>query len=364
MSVDTLCKIWALKLVTFQADISSLLKKSKRLAEQLNNTTINMENSQSLTQDKLRLHELMVHLTEELQRHRDEASAKKRLHEWQKSLDRMRAKIRKISHTLGEVGLVDMAAIDKLCDTEDYSQPHYEVLSQELQRCEALRHDNLSILIDRVWSQIYLWFNMTLQHSNMKHCKQDCASVELLELLEQKVIDLQTFYHDHSDIFQLYAKRDELWTRMAELDHLAGEPTRYRNRGGQLLREEKERNYIQGKLPEIEAKLGELVRHFEESEGRQFTVFNVEIMHKITMDWEEYNQTKANEIQRRKQSMFQTTTPRLIRGSSTTSSLVLNGKTPQRAKSGKLSARGLSSNGSTSSSLLSDRKPPQRNKCV
>ncbi|KAH8372309.1 hypothetical protein KR093_010990, partial [Drosophila rubida] len=323
MSVDTLCKIWALKQREFEAEIRSLLKKSKRLADQLN-TSNNSSNTniKTVTQDQHKLHELMVHLTEELQRRRDEASAKERLIEWQKSLDRMRAKIRQISKSLGEVSLVDKLEIDKLCDAEEYTQAHYEVLSEELQRCEALRHDNLAVLVEHVWSEILIWYKMTLQHPVLTQCKRDCPSVELLELLEQKVIDLQCFYEKNSEIFQTYAKRVELWTRMGELDELAGEPSRYRNRGGQLLREEKERNYIQNKLPEVEAKLGELVRQYEEQAGQEFTVFNVEIMHQISTDWEEYRMAKAIETQRRKQSIFQCMPPGLFKGSSTTSSMV------------------------------------------
>ncbi|KAH8307458.1 hypothetical protein KR044_012650, partial [Drosophila immigrans] len=319
MDVASLCEAWKLKQLVFESDISSLLKKSKRVAAHLNSSN---NDSNTLTQDQRKLHELMVHLTEELQRRRDEASAKERLIEWQKSLDRMRAKIRKISQTLGEVGLLDKSEIDKLCDAVEYTQPHYEALSQELQRCEKLRQDNLEILVDHVWTEMLRWYKMTLQHPIITKCQQDCPSVELLELLEQKLIDLQQFYQEQNDIFQLYAKRIELWTRMLELDELASDPSRYRNRGGQLLHEEKERNRIQNKLPVIEAKLGELVRQYEEQSGQQFMVFSVEIMHQITIDWDEYRLNKVIEMQRRKQTMFQSNAPRLIKGSSTASSLI------------------------------------------
>lgn len=54
-------------------------------------------------------------------------------------------------------------------------------------------------------------------------------------------------------------QRKVLWDRMAALEAKASEPGRYNNRGGQLLKEERERKTIANKLPKIEAELTELV---------------------------------------------------------------------------------------------------------
>lgn len=45
-------------------------------------------------------------------------------------------------------------------------------------------------------------------------------------------------------IFELVVTRKNLWLKMTELEARATEPGRYHNRGGQLLKEEKERKAI------------------------------------------------------------------------------------------------------------------------
>ena len=40
-------------------------------------------------------------------------------------------------------------------------------------------------------------------------------------------------------------KRDELWKRMLQLENAARDKSRYNNRGGQLLKEERERKIIE-----------------------------------------------------------------------------------------------------------------------
>lgn len=70
------------------------------------------------------------------------------------------------------------------------------------------------------------------------------------------------------------------------------EPGRYNNRGGQLLREEKERKQLNMKLPEIEEEIRKLVEDYQERTNREFLVNGVEITTLIAQDWENMRNTK------------------------------------------------------------------------
>ncbi|KAM8708608.1 hypothetical protein ACLKA7_015560 [Drosophila subpalustris] len=316
INVDTLCEMWTLKQRNFEMDIRSLLDKSKRLAKQLSKA--DESKIKSLPQQQVKLDELMIHLTEELQRRHDEASAKKRLQEWHKTLDKMRVKIRVISQTLEKVGLTDKKTINKLCDAQDYTQHHYELLSLELQRCEALRRENLSELIDHLWTEINHWSEMTLQYPPVHKYQQECCTEELLELLEKKSADLQRYYERNKYIFELYAKRVKLWTRMEALEEKAKEPNRYHNRGGQLLGEERERNHISIKLPQIEEQLNQMVQDYMEQMNQPFMVYGEEIMARIAADWEEYRAAKDLQSEIRKNSTFDGSLGTQFKGSNST----------------------------------------------
>ncbi|XP_034483195.1 uncharacterized protein LOC117788521 [Drosophila innubila] len=304
MNVDTLCEMWTQKQRNFEMDIRCLLDKSKRLSQQLSKAAVDESKSKTLSQQQYKLDELMIHLTEELQRRHDEASAKKRLQEWHKTLDKMRVKIRVISQTLEKVGLTDKKTIDKLCETEDYTQHHYELLSLELQRCETLRHENLNALVDHLWAEINQWSEMTLQYPTVHKYRKECCTEDLLEVLEKKLADLQRYYNSNIAIFELYAKRVKLWTRMEALEEKAKEPNRYRNRGGQLLGEERERNHISIKLPLIEEQLNQMVQDYVERVNQPFLVYGEEIMTRIASDWEEYRATKDLQAEIRKNATF------------------------------------------------------------
>lgn len=302
ISVDKLCELWAQKQRNFEKDIHDLLDKSKLMAKKMSASAEAAEAveqseedallAKTRTQQELKLNELMIHLTEELQRRHNDANAKKRMKEWHKSLDKMRLKLLSTSQTLQKIGLVDKLAIEKLCHTEEYTQRKYEMLGQELQSCETLRHQNLPMLINHVCEDINHWSDLTLQYPTIRSYQSECYTEELLELLEQKLIDLQGYYNRYKNIFELYSKRTKMWRRMLALEEQAKEPNRYHNRGGQLLREERERKYIAQKLPLVEQELGQLVQQYEHETSQPFLVYGEEMLSRLAADWEEYRSAK------------------------------------------------------------------------
>lgn len=59
---------------------------------------------------------------------------------------------------------------------------------------------------------------------------------------------------------------------MIALEAKQNEPNRYNNRGGQLLREERERKQLNLKLPEIEAEIKMLVDEYHDRTNRDFLI--------------------------------------------------------------------------------------------
>lgn len=65
-----------------------------------------------------------------------------------------------------------------------------------------------------------------------------------------------------SKIFKLLEKRQELWERKIKLEDCQGKD-RFKNRGGQLLKEEKERNVVTRNLSKVEEELIDLLIVYE-----------------------------------------------------------------------------------------------------
>uniref|UniRef100_A0A182XPX0 Uncharacterized protein n=1 Tax=Anopheles quadriannulatus TaxID=34691 RepID=A0A182XPX0_ANOQN len=66
---------------------------------------------------------------------------------------------------------------------------------------------------------------------------------DMLKLHELELDSLKQFYGENEQIFQMVVQRLEMWDRMLALEKKSNNPTRYHNRGDQLLQEEKERRH-------------------------------------------------------------------------------------------------------------------------
>ncbi|XP_033255180.1 protein regulator of cytokinesis 1-like [Drosophila miranda] len=128
------------------------------------------------------------------------------------------------------------------------TQRTYDILHSELQRCQALRSQNLKTFIEQLRVEISKWWDLTLksqqERKRFSNYYYKYYNEDLLELHELELDDLKSFYTCNKEIFDLYESRAELWSRMQALEAKANEPNRFNNRGGQFLKEEKERKVL------------------------------------------------------------------------------------------------------------------------
>ncbi|XP_037726519.1 protein regulator of cytokinesis 1 [Drosophila subpulchrella] len=221
--------------------------------------------------------------------------------ELRERIDDMRDKIRVLWDRLQET---DEYAMRRVRESTSYTQRTYDVLREELQRCQALRRQNLKTFIEQLRIEIKEWWDLTLkspqERKRFSNYYNDWYNEDLLELHELELDDLKTFYNKNKDIFDLYESRAELWARMEALEAKASEPNRFNNRGGQLLKEEKERKAITSKLPKIEQQITELVQAYEAQENTAFLVHGENILERMAADWERHRQTKQQNSARKK----------------------------------------------------------------
>lgn len=89
---------------------------------------------------------------------------------------------------------------------------------------------------------------------------------------------------------------------MIDLEQRANHPNRYKNRGGNLLMEEKERNKIRNKLPKIENDLLLLVEKYEMETGDSFLICGKKVSEIIAEAWEEHREQKHLLLSAKKQA--------------------------------------------------------------
>lgn len=228
----------------------------------------------------------------------------------------------------------------------------YQILYDELKRCEAQKSQNIKLYVNEIRDEITEWWDKTLkseaQRKRFTNFNSSCYTEDLLLLHEMELEELKTFYRDNEEIFQLFADRNILWDRMQALEARATEPGRYNNRGGQLLKEEKERKTIASKLPKVEQQIEELVQQYQEREHIPFLVYGENIIDLMANQWELKRLEKKTAIRNKNSTMSSSTHGGAgVGGSSLISKSNFNGtRTPIGMKnvSSMFSLRSASSN--------------------
>lgn len=185
----------------------------------------------------------------------------------------------------------------------EITQTTYDKLHFEMQRCEQIKKENIRVFIERVRNEIHEYWDKCMkseaERMRFPSYTANIFNEDVLELHEDELRDLKMFYENNEGMFNMVKERQELWSQMDILLNKESDPKRYNNRGGQLLKEEKERKMILIKLPKIESKLIEMAEKFEEENNRSFTVFGVRIQDIIEKDYEIKRQEKLTKSGRK-----------------------------------------------------------------
>ncbi|XP_059061981.1 protein regulator of cytokinesis 1-like [Achroia grisella] len=201
-------------------------------------------------------------------------------------------------------------------------QPHTEVaIKQEIKRCDQIKRQKIQVFVANVRTKIKLmWDNVmysTREREEFLHYFQDIFTEDTLTLHELYLEKITKYYNDNKHIFELVMTRKNLWLKMTELEARASEPGRYHNRGGQLLKEEKERKTIANNLPKIEAQLRELVAQYEADTGNVFTIEGKPLLQLIEEEWKTRKAERHNKVSARRAVAAQTPTTPLLRSLAT-----------------------------------------------
>ena len=60
---------------------------------------------------------------------------------------------------------------------------------------------------------------------------------DVLRAHESELDRIRGFYSDNKDVFMLVARREDYWKKFLELEEKTSDPERFKNRGGQMLKD-------------------------------------------------------------------------------------------------------------------------------
>ncbi|XP_037624119.1 protein regulator of cytokinesis 1-like isoform X1 [Sebastes umbrosus] len=174
-----------------------------------------------------------------------------------------------------------------------------EALQAEVQRLELLKLQSMKTVIEAIRAEIaLLWercFYSEEQQLAFVPYHDDDFTQELLDLHEAEVRTLKNCYEGHKELFDGVTKWQENWTLYLELDKKANDPARFNNRGGNLLKEEKQRADLQKSLPKLEKSLKAQIDVWEQEHGQEFLVNGQKFLEYVQQQWDHHHAEKEKE---------------------------------------------------------------------
>ncbi|XP_028257633.1 protein regulator of cytokinesis 1-like isoform X2 [Parambassis ranga] len=178
-----------------------------------------------------------------------------------------------------------------------------EALQAEVQRLEELKLLNIRNVTEAIRSEIAVFWEKCFfsidQRQAFTPYFSECFTEELLSLHDAEIQRLKQHYEDHKELFEGVHRWEESWRLFLELEKKATDPTRFTNRGGNLLKEEKQRSELHKSLPKLEKNLKAQIDDWESSQGREFLVNGQKFLQYVEEQWELHRIEKEKEKQER-----------------------------------------------------------------
>ncbi|KAM9367032.1 protein regulator of cytokinesis 1b [Symphorus nematophorus] len=214
-----------------------------------------------------------------------------------------------------------------------------EALQAEVQRLEELKLLNIHNVTEAIRSEIAVFwekcfFSIDQRQDFTPYFSEDFTE-ELLSLHDAEIQRLKQHYEDHKELFDGVHQWEESWRLFLELEKKATDPARFTNRGGNLLKEEKQRTELHKNLPKLEKKLKAQIDAWEGEQGREFLVNGQKFLQYVEEQWELHRIEKEREKQERHLKKSKQTEEDMLYGTSVrtpTKRRFLGSATPNKSR--------------------------------
>nr|XP_057933003.1 protein regulator of cytokinesis 1b isoform X2 [Doryrhamphus excisus] len=174
-----------------------------------------------------------------------------------------------------------------------------EALQAEVHRLEDLKLQNIRNVTEAVRSEMaVLWekcfFSLEQRQAFFAYFSEDFTE-ELLRAHDAEIQRLKQHYDDHKELYDAVQQWEESWRLFLELDKKASDPTRFTNRGGNLLKEEKQRADLHKNLPKLEKTLKCQIDAWESERGCEFLVNGQKFLEYVEEQWKLHQAEKERE---------------------------------------------------------------------
>ncbi|XP_047289270.1 protein regulator of cytokinesis 1 isoform X29 [Homo sapiens] len=218
---------------------------------------------------------------------------------------------------------IDSASVPSLEELNQFRQ-HVTTLREtklqlEVDRLEELKMQNMKKVIEAIrvelvqyWDQCF--YSQEQRQAFAPFCAEDYTE-SLLQLHDAEIVRLKNYYEVHKELFEGVQKWEETWRLFLEFERKASDPNRFTNRGGNLLKEEKQRAKLQKMLPKLEEELKARIELWEQEHSKAFMVNGQKFMEYVAEQWEMHRLEKERAKQERQLKNKKQTETEMLYGS-------------------------------------------------
>ncbi|XP_061520123.1 protein regulator of cytokinesis 1b isoform X2 [Phycodurus eques] len=172
-------------------------------------------------------------------------------------------------------------------------------LQAGIKHLEKLKLQNIRNVTDAIRSEIAVFwekcfFSIEQRQAFSPYFSEDFTE-EILHLHDAEIQRLKQHYDDHKELFDGVHQWEESWKLFLELDKKASDPLRFTNRGGNLLKEEKQRAELHKNLPKLEKTLKAQIDAWENEQGSGFLVNGQKFLKYVEEQWKLHQTDKERE---------------------------------------------------------------------
>uniref|UniRef100_A0A9J7XKN5 Protein regulator of cytokinesis 1a n=2 Tax=Cyprinus carpio TaxID=7962 RepID=A0A9J7XKN5_CYPCA len=203
---------------------------------------------------------------------------------------------------------------------------------EEEREGESLMQNTYASTKSRLNAVIQIFCNLELSNNDLDE--------EVLREHELELERLKQDYAEHSELYDAVITWSSNWTLYQELEKKATDPSRFNNRGGNLLKEEKQRVDLQKSLPKLEKSLKAQIDQWEATHCKEFRVNGQPFLQYVEDQWNRHHMEKEREKQERQMKKMKQTEEDLLYGTiiRTPTKRRLAAGTPTPGKSRKLTS--------------------------
>ncbi|XP_077332231.1 protein regulator of cytokinesis 1-like isoform X2 [Lithobates pipiens] len=179
-----------------------------------------------------------------------------------------------------------------------------KVWENELGRLEEIKIVNLKQVILKIRHELKIYWDKCFYSEEQRKAFEpyysDDFTEDLLSQHDNEIVRLKLQYERCKLILDSIAKWETNWSQFLALEKKASDPNRFSNRGGSLLKEEKERVKLQKLLSKLEEDLKARIDSWEAEQECPFMFNGSKFMDYVANQWETLKQQKEREKQDRK----------------------------------------------------------------